>query len=1258
MSYRLTFLSFTLVLTTAMPHARAQAPVYEVEHITADNGGPTNRAFHIHEDEFGFLWLATINGLIRYDGLEFKQYQDIKGDSLDRERNVIKRIEEDENGNYWLATDVGVSVFDPRTEVFEEVATPGYTSSIALSKTNPDRLWVVTPSSINSISISSRSVENRLTNLTDSLGYFGWTGNGQHGLLEDSRGMVWIGLSWGLCKYDPGANTIKRFMPNPRFPVYRDEDSPTNHGNHTGPLLLSPYDDNTLWVGSRRGLYRFDMTFERFESFSGAINQGEDGTLNVADRMVTSLNVGSSGVFYVGTRGRTSGVYTFDVDTGQHALKTNTQRRNFNNQVHEGKNGLVWIASNDGLRRLTKRPYPFTIYLDPADSTSIFRAAERGVGSDPSGNILIGSSEGLIRIDKSKKKAPELIASTVFNRKEVRDLGMVLSVFTDSRNQIWIGKQNGLIKYDVVSGAFEIFEHDPHNPDGIANGTVDHIIEDNEGKIWMMTFLGGLNQYDPETGKFKHFRHNPDDPNSLADNWATRMYIPPSTPRKLWVVSRSGLSRFDLDTHTFENYLANSLEGSNDLLEDSKNRFWVGSESGLHLFDRQQGQVIRSYSEKDGLPFFYVPNIFEDEQGFLWAGTGDGLARFDPESEIFETFTTKDGLPGNRFGQHGYFKSELGELFYLTQNVAGLNWISFNPSDIDVLDEKPVIALTDLEIEGNLASIGQEEPLEQSIAFTNTLTLSYNQDELTFHYAGLGTRDPSQIQYQYYLENYDDDWVETGSVRSARYNQLPPGDYVFHVKGSFEDDVWSEPRSLAITIHPPWWKTTFAYLLYGILLVGGVVSANLVQRRRLIAKERQLTQIREAELKAEAAQALSREATAMVRESEAQSKALEEENRRKQVELEKAKELEQAHAALETSYEDLQQTHTQLQETQEQLIHAEKMASLGQLTAGIAHEIKNPLNFVNNFSQLSLGMMEELQHFLHQLGEQPGKQPHGRTPVSAQPDPEQPASEGEGHLDRSPERSGEGQTRGSATNGSATNGSATNGSATNGSATNGSATNGSAEGESSAGSTPTWDEAMETLELLMMNAEKIAHHGQRADGIVRAMIEHSRTGPGERRPVDMNQLLDEHVQLAYHGMQAREEGFAVELVCDYDEAIGEVEVVPQELGRVFINLLNNAFDAVREKAQIEANHVPRVHIQTVHREAGIEIQIKDNGVGIPDQVRDKVFQPFFTTKPAGSGSTGLGLSLSHDIVVKGHGGSLGVESEEGKGAAFLMGLPY
>lgn len=282
------------------------------------------------------------------------------------------------------------------------------------------------------------------------------------------------------------------------------------------------------------------------------------------------------------------------------------------------------------------------------------------------------------------------------------------------------------------------------------------------------------------------------------------------------------------------------------------------------------------------------------------------------------------------------------------------------------------------------------------------------------------------------------------------------------------------------------------------------------------------------------------------------------------------KRVEERTAELRTSLDELKATQTQL-------VQQEKLASLGALTAGIAHEIKNPLNFVNNFAALSVELADELAAEVSRLDARIGDEDA--------------------------------------------------------------------------------DELQAIVDDLKLNAEKIAEHGKRADGIVKSMLLHSRGSSGERQETDLNSLLNEYVNLAFHGMRAQDPQFNCDIQRNYDDAVGAVEIIPQDVGRVFINLLNNAFYAVAEKAKtMNGVYAPVVCVSTRRVDDAVNIVVKDNGSGIPESVRKRIFEPFFTTKPTGSG-TGLGLSLSHEIVTREHGGSMHVESEEGEATTFTISLP-
>ena len=371
------------------------------------------------------------------------------------------------------------------------------------------------------------------------------------------------------------------------------------------------------------------------------------------------------------------------------------------------------------------------------------------------------------------------------------------------------------------------------------------------------------------------------------------------------------------------------------------------------------------------------------------------------------------------------------------------------------------------------------------------------------------------------MENLNEEWTYSGNRRYATYTNIDPGEYTFRVKACNNDGVWNETGiAIKITIAPPIWKTKWFTALFA-LTVTGLIFVYIRFRTNSLVKQNVVL-----------------EDKVNLRTSELQEKNVE-----------------------------LIKTMDNLQSTQNQLIQSEKMASLGQLTAGIAHEIQNPLNFVNNFSELSVELINELEE---------GVSPEEQKDITGD---------------------------------------------------------------------------------LKQNLEKINFHGKRADSIVKGMLQHSRTSAVEKQLTDINKMVEEFFNLAYHGMRAKDPGFNCTMEKNLATGIPQIKIISQDISRVILNIFSNSFYAVDERSKMSGKeYQPKVSISTFYENGKVSINIRDNGKGIPDDIKDKIFNPFFTTKPTGQG-TGLGLSISYDIIVKGHSGTLSVNSKAGEFTEFLITLP-
>ncbi|MFT6186231.1 MAG: signal transduction histidine kinase/class 3 adenylate cyclase [Cryomorphaceae bacterium] len=437
----------------------------------------------------------------------------------------------------------------------------------------------------------------------------------------------------------------------------------------------------------------------------------------------------------------------------------------------------------------------------------------------------------------------------------------------------------------------------------------------------------------------------------------------------------------------------------------------------------------------------------------------------------------------------------------------------------------PDVILSDLFISNkSVITMGEEKPFNTSLEELTELVLNYDQNDLSFEFTALHYANPSKNQYTHKLEGVDDDWIYNNR-NFASYTNLDPGEYTFRIRAASAEGVWNdEGKSITVKILPPWWRTWWAYTAYALLFALLIFAIDRTMRQRI---------------------------------------ALREEKKNQERELAQAKEIEKA-------YHKLELTHEELKSAQQQLVQQEKLASLGQLTAGIAHEIKNPLNFVNNFSELNIEMVDEV------MEELVGLPPEKADPIK------------------------------------------------------------------------------ELLSDVRANLQKILQHGTRADGIVKSMLQHSRGGSGEMEPTNLNALLQEFVNLAFHGMRASKNPINVKLNFDLDENLGKVNLIGEDFSRVVLNLANNAFDAMRDKAKNDSSYLAELSVGSKRKGERVEISISDNGPGIPDAIKDKILQPFFTTKK-GTDGTGLGLSITNDII-KAHGGEINIDSSQGKGTTFSIHL--
>ncbi len=1078
----------------------------------------------ITQDLQGNIWFgATVtsgSGLFLFDGFQVKS---ISNQYLNHGSLTTGRVEclyADKIGNIWVGTfGSGLEKFDPKSGNFTHY-------------------------------------------IHDDKDSFSISGNIITAILEDHDGFLWVGTDYnGLNRMDPKTGKFTHFRHKENDPgslsfdqvrvIYEDKEGVLWIG--TGAPFKSPENPD-----NKGGLNRFNRETGQFTRYM----HDKKNPNSLADDRVRAILEDSYGNFWVGTAG--DGLHTMDRTTGKierHSYDPvhpeRLSRPALKNNISYADDHITFITE-DSKRTIWIGTYENgMIRYDPATKKIIYYAAQKdNAGSlvDSTTWSLFTSREGvmwmstwlggLYRFDPSHQN--------VFHNR-LDNKGGLNSFLEEPGPVQYLGTDSGLLRIDAKNKKSSFFVHDAKKQGSISNNTVMAIYKDKENRIWVGT-PAGLNLFNPDNQSFTSYKHDPKISSSLTNDLIIKLYE--DAQSNFWVGTVRGFDRMNIEKGEFRHYepfpedtVVGGKNFVSDILEDSKHNLWMAFDhgGGLHIFNPKTGNF------KNYLSGHSVICIWQDSYDKLWAGAEDGLYSYNTGVDSFSIFTDpstgssmavrgiveandkslwitslsaiyrinkqRNGVSrfGKGFGVQGVlnyvasYKMQDGQLIF----GDGTGYYSLYPGQINRNTKPPEIGLTDFRIAGLMIKSGTGSPLVEDLLQAKKIELNYDQNVFSFVFNIVHYTNPESNKARYRLENYDGDWRPAGSDRTAYYYNIPPGHYTFQIVAESGEGIRAE-KSIDIIIHPPWWQSWWAYCMYGLLVIAIIYSLHRIQKQRVIHAERERTRVRE---------------------------------------LAQAKEIEKA--------------FNELKITQGQLVQAEKMASLGELTAGIAHEIQNPLNFMNNFSEVNTELIDEMKEEL-KLGNN--------------------------------------------------------------------------------------KEAYNIAENIAENERKINSHGKRADAIVKGMLLHSRTNTGQKELSDINALADEYLRLSYHGLRARDNSFNATMKTDFDQTIGQLNIIPQDIGRVFLNLYNNAFYAVSEKKkQLADGYMPTVSISTKKVNDKLEIRVQDNGNGIPQKVKEKIFQPFFTTKPTGQG-TGLGLSLSYDIV-KAHGGEIKVNTREGEFTEFVIQLP-
>jgi signal transduction histidine kinase/ligand-binding sensor domain-containing protein/DNA-binding response OmpR family regulator len=814
-------------------------------HLTIADGLSQNAVQAIVQDSRGFMWFGTKDGLNRFDGYQFVVFRHDPFDSTSIADSDISALFEDKAGGLWVGTrGGGLSRFDRARERFDRFPSGPRRPVLSIAE-GQGGLWVGTDGE----GLFRLSPDGTFTRIVHDLGDPNSLSNDRiNALVVDKRGELWVATQAGLDRLDGSASGP------PRFTHYRAGPTLPNGLIDTSITALHEDARGRLWIGSTPGVSMLDSARTRITHFYHRYR-----TFRYGWGFVLDVQVDGAGLVWVATP---SELMRLDPATGAYRyfmhdpLDPQGINSNLPTTIYRDRSDVLWIGTNG---------YGLNLHDPKANRFGLFRRPGPAPGRRPSRQAgfsvytLFEDAARTIWIDAGLlyrwNRATGALATFETSNARPDDFGntRVWGMVEDPPGVLWVGGDRGLFRYEIASGRSRLYRHDPADTSGLKEQVVYDVFRDRDGTLWAVTenYLSRL--ADPAAGRFVSHLYK--------DRPTTGQWSFPSTVQDadgfLWLGSSDGLARFDPATGAFRHYRRDparptslSHNAIRAILPDPENpRFlWIGTAGGgLNRFDRQT-EAFLHITDKDGLPNNVVYGVQADATGKLWLSTNNGLSRFDPETRRFRNFDANDGLQSNEFNSGASFKSPSGELFF--GGIYGFNY--FRPEEIRDNPHLPPVVITSFRRGNRFETVRDSgTALATTISETDTLRLSHRDDVIGFEFAALEYSAPAKNRYAYRLVGFNDEWIESGAVRSATYTNLPPGRYTFEVRGSNNDGVWTESgASLAIFIAPPWWQTWWAYALYALLALSMLYAARQYEMNRLRLKSRlEIEQVEAAQLR-------------------------------------------------------------------------------------------------------------------------------------------------------------------------------------------------------------------------------------------------------------------------------------------------------------------------------------------------------------------------------------------------------------------------
>jgi ligand-binding sensor domain-containing protein len=849
--------TYALLLCLGMTMAfKSYAQEMRFDHLSVEQKLSQGNAGHVHQDKYGFVWIATEDGLNVFDGYTFTIFRNNPNDSTSITANNIRCLAEDRTGNMWIGTLAGLNMYDRKLNRFIRYKHSDLTlSSLIGDEVNSvyfdskNNLWVGTASGLSRFDSASQSFTHYLENpqsVPEKV---------VRGVVEDERKRLWIATANGLFMMNDDNRTFKPYTHDP-----------ANPGSISSNKVISLFTDRdfNLWVGT------FDGGINKLNTNTGVFTQylhNPADPKSLANNYVQFIRQNKAGEIWIATDGGLSRFNpngTFDsfrkIDGDETSLSSS-----ITTCVYFDRNDRMWVSTRfGGVNVYDKDRYKFRHFRHlNHNPNSISNNTVTNFDEDSDGNLYISMDGGGInKLDRKTGKYSIVAGGQLSGDK-------VLAIELDEkRGGIWAGTwAAGLNFYDQRTNKTKKYFNKEGDPRSLSDNNIFDLLEDSKGNIWIGTFNGGLSKYNSATDDFTQYIHDPNDSNSIS---ATAIgYLMEDSFGRIWMATeREGVCELDPETEIFKHYVADGKPGSlssNDIFvvfEDSKKNIWIGTDGGgLNMLNRKTGKFT-VYQQQDGLPNDAIFGILEDNDGNIWVSTNKGLSKYSIAKKFFKNFTVSDGLQGNQFTRWSFFKTSDDQLLFGGTN--GFN--IFDPSTIKDNTFVPPVYITDFKLFNRSAAIGENEVLKTSVLFTKEINLTHDNNMFSFDFTALNFQQPEKNQYKYKMEGFQEDWIDVGTDRKAPFTNLDPGEYVFRVIASNNDGVWNmDGVAIRINVIPPFYRTWWFNGAVILLIASAVIYYFRYQKKK--AKRQQ------AELKAiieEQTSEVKKQNEEIVRKSEAE----------------------------------------------------------------------------------------------------------------------------------------------------------------------------------------------------------------------------------------------------------------------------------------------------------------------------------------------------------------------------------------------------